>query len=239
MRELSVAEAAGRLGVTPHRVRQRIEDGTLPAVRVGNRWSIDEADLLPLMSGTKTGRPVSERSAWAILDLAEVQARDTSTPPHLAASERSRARQRLNHLLTRVEAHDDPGVVAQLLRELLGNRAQRHLFQANDRDLDDLRADARLAPSGLSDPRAGIASGDIVEGYVLAGRFEELVRDYLLVPAVNQAARQRANVVLHASDRPVTAPVPPLLLAADLAEHRGPREESRARELLTELEVAP
>lgn len=238
MSELSVAEAAGRLGVTPHRIRQRIEDGTLPAVRVGNRWSIDEADVLLLMSGTRTGRPVSERSAWAILDLAEVPP-DTQESPHLAASERSRARQRLNHLLARVEAQDNASAVAHLLRELLGNRAQRHLFQANDRDLDDLRADARLAPSGLSDPRAGIAGGDIVEGYVLAGRLEEVVRDYLLVPAVNHAARQRANVVLHASDRPVAAPVPLLLLAADLAEHRGPREESRARELLAELEVEP
>lgn len=236
MRDVSVAEAAGRLGVTPHRIRQRIEDGTLPAVRVGNRWSIDEADLLPLMSGTRAGRPVSERSAWAILDLADHDGRDALP---LAASERGRARRRLNDLVNCAKASDDVGPLAHLLRELLGNRAQRHVFQANDRDLDDLRADARLALSGLSDPRAGIAGGEIVEGYVLSAQFEEVVRDYLLVPAVNQAARQRANVVLHVSDRPVVAPVPLLLLATDLGEHRGPREESRARELLADLDVEP
>ena len=59
-RQISVSEAAERLGVTSHRVRQRIKDGSLPAERVGNRWGIDEADLLPLLDGAKVGRPLSE-----------------------------------------------------------------------------------------------------------------------------------------------------------------------------------
>jgi hypothetical protein len=126
------------------------------------------------------------------------------------------------------------GVVRQL-RLMLANRAVRQVFRANTRDLRDLRADARLVLSGLSDPRAEIAAGDIVEGYVKQADLGHLIRDYLLTQAVDQASRQQANVVLHASIRPVPRPAPLLLIAADLADHRTPREESRAVEILNDL----
>lgn len=234
-RQISVSEAAERLGVTSHRVRQRIEDGSLPAQRVGNRWGIDETDLLPLLIGPKAGRPLSERSAWAILDYIDSSTQAMAALALLAPSERQRAEERWGLLATHARDTDAIADVARQLREMLVNRAERHAFRANTRDLPDLRAETRLVLSGLNDPRAEIAAGDVVEGYVTPVDLRHLIRDYLLTPAVGQSSSQQANVVLHASIRSVPRPAPLLLIAADLADHRTPREESRAVEILNDL----
>jgi excisionase family DNA binding protein len=234
-RQISVSEAAARLGVTPHRVRQRIADGSMPAERVGNRWGIDEADLLPLLDGGKVGRPLSERSAWAILDYADSSPQALAALALLAPSERRRTEERWRFITAHAWDTDTIADVARLLREMLAKRAERQVFRANTLDLPDLRADARLVLSGLNDPRAEIAAGDIVEGYVTHADLEHLIRDYLLTPAVGESSRQQANVVLHASVRSVPRPAPLLLVAADLADHRTPREESRAIEILNDL----
>lgn len=42
---VSVADAAARLGVTTHRVRQLINEGRLPAQKVGREFAILEPDL--------------------------------------------------------------------------------------------------------------------------------------------------------------------------------------------------
>lgn len=42
---LSVSQAAARLGVTPQTVRDRINNGTLPALRIGRNWAVPEAAL--------------------------------------------------------------------------------------------------------------------------------------------------------------------------------------------------
>ena len=234
-RWISVSEAAERLGVTSHRVRQRIQDGSLPAERVGNRWSIDEADLLPFLDGVTVGRPLSGRSAWAILDHADPSPREPAPLTPLAPSERRRAEERWRLLTAHASNADSIAGVARLLRDMLANRAERHVFRANARDFADLRADTRLSLAGLNDPRAEIAAGDVVEGYVTRPDLEHLIRDYLLTPAVDQSSRQQANVVLHASMRAVPRPAPLLMIAADLADHRTPREESRAVEILRDL----
>jgi excisionase family DNA binding protein len=237
-RQISVSEAAERLGVTPHRVRQRIQNGSLPAERVGHRWGIDEADLLPLLEKGRAGRPLSERSAWALVDHADPSPAARAALSLLAPSERQRTEERWSSITSHVQGTDDVAGFARLLREMLSGRAERQVLRANNRDLPDLRADTRLALSGVSDPRAGIAAGDIVEGYVARGHLEQVVRDYLLAPAVGRSQRQRANVVLHSSSRTVDPPPPLLLVAADLADHRTPREESRAAEILDELTAA-
>lgn len=42
---LSVSEAAARLGVSRQAVLQRIDSGSLPAVRIGSTWAVPEASL--------------------------------------------------------------------------------------------------------------------------------------------------------------------------------------------------
>lgn len=236
MAKVSVREAARRLGVGVARVHQRIADGSLPAERIGSQWAVDEASIEAVLDSGSPGRPLSARSAWALVVLSQESA---SALSGLAAAEQARARSRMSRLLRASSAAQPTEALvhsqASLLRSWLRNRAARRLYRASPLDLPDLRADERVLLSGLSHPQSAIASGDVVEGYVRADDLDALVQDYLLVPV---AAGGAAPVVLHLM--PDEAPddlhsIPLLLLAADLAEHRGPREEARAAELLREL----
>jgi excisionase family DNA binding protein len=234
--QISVAEAAKRLGVGVPRIHQRIADGSLPAVRVGSQWVIDEASLPSVSDSRMPGRPLSRRSAWALLAVSEANQRALRG---LASAERSRARNRLRHLLAQAstegaltEAQVD--ATASLLRSALRSRAERRLYRGSPRDLPHLREDHRIVLSGVSHPRSSIASGDLVEAYVATHDVDAVVNDYLLSPV---AAGKDANVVLHVTFADIleTADIGALLLAADLAEHRRPREEVRAAELLRQI----
>lgn len=226
---LSVSEAAERLGVLPRRIQQRIADGSLPAEKVGRGWAIDERHLARLAHDRFPGRPLSQRSAWSLLALA------AGEHDHLSPVERSRARARLRELLDAADARADEPALAARLSRLLRERAQRRLYRASPRDLSDVRNDARLRLSGVSAEEAGIAAADVVEGYVSVKHVDVFVDDYLL----SDAGDDRANVILHVYD-PRLVPKghvswSPLLLAADLAEHDGPREHGQMFEALRVL----
>lgn len=225
MGRISVAEAAERLGVHVQRVHQRIADGSLPAEKIGSSWVIDEVDVSRI-DKRPSGRPPSARSAWNIVVLAAGNGADLP-PGRLASAEHwLRVLQRLAR-----DASED--AVAAELRRLLRNRASRRAYHASPRDLDDLRQDPRVNLSGVSDPGSGLASGDVVEGYVSADVADAVIDGYLLVPA----ASDLANVVAHVYDpdiAPHDAVASPshLLVAADLAEHHGARESARAAQLI-------
>jgi excisionase family DNA binding protein len=227
MAVVSVAEAAHRLGVSAARVHQRIQDGSLPAIRVGRQWAIDEALLHQVSS--RPGQPLSRRAAWAVLALAaaphdeEIAASELVLDLKLAPSEWSRARKRLADILGAPVPED-------LLRAWLRRRAERCVFRASQPDLADIRGDRRLLLSGLSHPDSSMVSPDVAEGYLARADLDDFVDRYLLV----EAADRRGNVVLHVADRRPES-VWPLLLAADLAEHQQPREAGRARELVEAL----
>ena len=53
---ISVAEAAAELGLSRWRINQFINEGRLPAIRVGKAFVIRFADL-PLVRDRKPGRP--------------------------------------------------------------------------------------------------------------------------------------------------------------------------------------
>ena len=69
--EISVAEAAQRLGIGEQRVRSLAASGHLPARRLGHAWALDSAAVDARMKGARRGRPLSARSAWALLLLLE------------------------------------------------------------------------------------------------------------------------------------------------------------------------
>jgi excisionase family DNA binding protein len=239
MAGLSVREASLRLGVGVQRVHQRIADGSLRAERIGSQWVVDEASLAAVRESDRAGRPLSERSAWAMVTLSEG---DQVAVGALAPSERARARERLGRLLAgagpgagRSEA--DVQASCALLRLWFRRRATRLLFRASQLDLPDLYQDSRLLRSGLSHPAAGIAAGQFVEAYLVADDVDAVITGYLLSSV--QGDRD-ANVVLHARTAGTTTmdgDIAPLLLAADLAEHRGPREEAVAVRLIREIAV--
>lgn len=98
-------------------------------------------------------------------------------------------------------------------------------------DLPKLRQDSRWE-SIVSPAASGIASADI-DGYLAADNVDAVSRDHLLIPADVDA-----NVVMHVlpeGQKPYGDST--LLLAVDLADQRGPREELRAAELLREVAV--
>lgn len=113
-----------------------------------------------------------------------------------------------------------------VLRSWLPSRSEVRHLQAQD--VQGLLADERAVASGVSDPRAGMSAASFAEVYVHEDDADELVVDHLLVPV----SRARANVRLHVAPILPPVPVPELLVIADLADADGPREESRARELL-------
>jgi len=230
MGSISVAEAAERLGVSVPRVHQRIADGSLAAERIGSQWVVDERSLLQVQERSKAGRPLSARSAWVVIAASEGD-RDRVRSSGPAAW--ARASKQLSALL---ESAAEPArgeqaveALAISLRSIFRNRAQRRLFRAAQSDLADLRADARWAVI-VDLGASGIASAD-VEGYLAESELDRVVKDYLLVDVDRDA-----NVVIHViADDQHPYPDSRLRLAADLAEHRGPREEARAAELLHEL----
>lgn len=230
MGAVSVAQAAERLGVSVPRIHQRIADGSLVAERIGSQWAVDEGSLLRIQERSKAGRPLSARSAWAVVAASEGDRDRVRASGPVAWA---RARKQLSALLeSAVEpARGEQAVdsLAVSLRSIFRNRAERRMLRAAPADLADLRADDRWA--SLVDPGAsGIASGD-VEGYLAEGDLDRLLKDYLLVDDDRDA-----NVVLHViPDGQYSYPASRLRLAADLAEHRAPREEARAAELLHDL----
>lgn len=239
MGAISVAQAADRLGVSQRRVRERIAAGSLHAERLGSQWAVDESSLLEAAESNKRGRPLSDRSAWAILAASAPEA--PGFAEHLSEESpvlRHHARRRIDRLIRQVTSpqpnNDDANAVprvAALLRAHLQNRAERHVFRASQSDLADLRADERLVLSGLSHRDSNMAAGDIVEAYVQRAVLSAIVDEYLLDEA------RDGNVVLHvlAGNAPALAKAVSLMVAADLAEHRGSREEARAVEILQEV----
>jgi len=200
------------MGVSAVRARQLAREGRLRARRVGGRWLVDAASL---PSAPRRGRPMSVRIAWALVELSAGGAAEWVEP---------RESYRLRRALDRLVADDEPEM---LLRSWLASRAERQLLSASE--VDGLRADPRLALSGLSDERSGLSAASNVEAYVRAEDAAAVRRDHLLIDSGSNA-----NVVLHVSLRVPDRPVPVLLLAADLADHDGPRELARARELIAD-----
>jgi excisionase family DNA binding protein len=245
MHGLSVPEAARLLGVSTPRVHQRITDGSLEATRVGDRWVVSSESVRRLQEPVP-GRPWSTRSAWALV-ATSVGAAGGRGPAqewsraYLAArarKERIRAADRWRSLLADARGEPSEDLATQIgarLRQALGSRAGRVLLRAAPEALERLRDDVRVAPAGVSSAASRMGSRQMAELYVDAEAVERLVTDHRLQTSAEP------NVVLHLVDEEAALSPPrqvlhtPLLLAADLAEHRRPAHERRALEILTGL----
>ena len=236
MSKRSVPEAAAELGVSVARIRQRIDEGSLVAEKLGGRWLVDLAS-----SGSadrpQRGRPVHPESVWysllALQLAAQVDLPEIGWPkidllsPELVAeankisqASRHRAVARLSAAIAR-EDHDS-------ILSWLRNRGERRVYQAAMADLPPLRDDDRLLPSGLSHPDSGMSDPRVAEGYVAAADVDAVAADHWLErPSIDD----RPNVFVHVVPA-LPSRIGALLLAADLAEHEGPRERRRAHELL-------
>jgi hypothetical protein len=214
--EVDAAEAARMMGVSAVRARQLAREGRLRARRVGGRWLVDVASL---PSARRRGRPMSPRIAWALVRISEGRVADWVEP---------RESYRLREALGRLTVDDEPEL---LLRSWLASRAERMTLSADE--VDSLRVDPRVVVSGVSDERSGLSAAGDLEGYVRAEDAAAVRRDHLLIDAGSDA-----NVVLHTGPILPEGPVPVLLLAADLADHDGPRELARARQLIADWSLS-
>ncbi|WP_109471052.1 helix-turn-helix domain-containing protein [Ornithinimicrobium cavernae] len=220
MSDLSVAEAAGLLGLSRQRVNQLIRDGQLEAHRVGRSWSIPEAALKAHQASRRPGvRPMSPRVARAMVDLMGQHLGEEPGPSwgELPHRERSRLRQRWQQLA----ASRHP---ASLLRAWLPRRcrAQRFSYQG---EAQDLFADSRLRSGGVAHPALGLAGGSLVEPHVADVDRERVIWDLLLVPDSG------GNVLLRSE------PVVRVDLAAclvDVAELGGGRNDKVVADVLAQ-----
>ncbi len=116
---------------------------------------------------------------------------------------------------------------------MLAKRAERFELSVSPVDLRSLRQDPRIRLSGICHPASGLLANAEVEAYVVREDYDTLVKDWFLVQV---SAGSRANVVLHVAEL-VPKKTPVLLVAVDLAERGGVREEEAARELIGNLNL--
>ncbi|MFV2144845.1 helix-turn-helix domain-containing protein [Isoptericola sp. G70] len=213
MSEISVAQAADLMGVSPVRVRQLAASGAISARKVGNQWLVEPRSVRRVAPVT---RPMARRTAWGLLELSAGR-----SPGWLDAHDRHRLRKQLSRLA------DDPQS-ARLAASWLSRRAERlELRTAEPLPLDD----HRLVPSGVSDPRAKISAPGFFEGYVHVDELDEVMADHELV----EAGSRPGNVVLHVTPLVPEPPLPLLATVVDLVEHGPGREYAVAQQLMGEV----
>lgn len=221
---LSPAEAAERLDISERRVRALLKEGRIPAQRVSGRWVIDELDVNQYRPGRPAGRPLSERNAWQFVLLTANTQKQGADFFELSAVEKHR----LHRRLCRLQAASDP---LSLLSSLLAKRAEKEEYSSSPADLAELREDDRLRLSGVSHKASGLLSNSEIEAYVSRKDFDSLILDWFLV---KPRQGQRPNVVLHVAEE-VPDELPLLLVAADLAERPGVREQDAALDLIRRI----
>ncbi|MFK0002211.1 helix-turn-helix domain-containing protein [Paenarthrobacter sp. NPDC090520] len=223
---LSIPELAKRLNVNQSRARQLVQSGRIRGQRVGGRWIVEEADAAQYRPGKPAGRPLSERSAWQLMSCFWDDSLRHSLLDDLKPSpvEKHRLKQRVSRL------QDSPDSL-ELVAAWLANRAEKFEFSSSPADIPELREDNRIHLSGVSHPRSGLLANSEVEAYVERDDLKDVAKDWFLVPAL---PGNRPNVVLRAAER-IPDELPPLVVAADLAERPGVREQQAAREILRSI----
>jgi hypothetical protein len=138
---------------------------------------------------------------------------------NLQPSERSRIKDYLSEL----KFNSNP---AALLAAWLKAFRTQHKLHINPIDINSLRVDKRVVPSGVSDKRSGFSQSEFFEGYVESKDLKEIKRKYLLVESDN------FNVILRTSPIKLTKRIPFGLVLADLADHNQPREDKQVKALV-------
>jgi excisionase family DNA binding protein len=237
MSDLSVAEAAQRLQVSPRRVRALLEDGRLQGRQVAGRW------LLPSRAvdhrqraAPASGRPLSPASAWHAL---AILAKADDAISHLPAPVRSRARGRAEALRNMPPSGEE---VARRWQSALARRAEICEYYAHPSVLERLLDDPAVVRSGISavgDHGAGLMVLSGAEGYVLSRDLPHLESLYALNPNID-AAQANVRVHLVADDRAAEwlflhRVAPAAVVAADLVERDSSRDRAAGVKLACRL----
>lgn len=213
--QLSVADAAQRLGVDASRVRQLLRSGELAGQHLGRVWLVD-ADGVARRAGRRAGgaRPMAPARAWGLLDLL-----DGGTASWLTPQARSQVRALMRGL---------PDASPDRWRAALRARSTVHECRAHPGVLPRMLADPRIVIAGAERAvRAGldlVAISAVPEFYVREVDWPALVEGYALLP---RAGEPNVTVRIPRVVWPFDAAEPgPATLAADLVEADEPRARS-------------
>lgn len=227
MSEVTVREAAERLGVDVSRVRQLLTAGTLEGRRLGRQWLVSSSDLDRHQALTRSGvhsRAFSARIAWAAGAL--LDGRDAGW---LTKGERSR-------LVARLAGADGTAIFQRWLR-------MRHegvtRYRVGDTDIASLLREGGVVATGLSAARhygQALGAANEAEAYATADVLDRLVRHYVLV------ASDRGNLLLHrvngdwhlrtSAEQDGARVAPRLMTAVDLLDGGDARLTAAGRALL-------
>jgi excisionase family DNA binding protein len=223
--ELSVSEAADRLGVTQARVRSLLASGRLVGRRAGSLWLVDSDAVAQRVEtvATAKGRPFSTRIAWTAAALLDGQ--ETTW---LSTSERSRLR-------TRLRQQD-----AQTYRWWMQARASTTRYRIADTDIAELFTTPGVVLGGISAAsHYGLGLGHGNEAEIYTDAADRLVDEFFLV------ASARGNLVLHsditgwhhktAHPADGVSVAPRLVVAADLLDSDDTRSRSAGERLLKQV----
>lgn len=233
---LTVAEAAARLGVSARRVRAMIDSGQLEARKLGGRWLVDPAAVDARQDAAAVaGRPLSVRSAWALLG-GQALPRGDSGRSAKGSSDRL-LRWRTDRRLGRAPV----GELLTGLAPRLWRRGRLHRLRAHPSDVSRILEEPDVVRSGVSaaaEYEADILAPGVAELYVSARRLPELRQKYLL------ESSRTPNVLLRAIEGSWPFPAgsrlaPPSAVALDLLEAEDERTRRAGRELLARLERWP
>lgn len=223
--EITVREAARRLGVSEGRVRQILVAGDLRARRMGRAWLVDGDDVGRLQGQRRRpGRPLGSRRAWAALDIL-----GGGRAVWLSASERSQVRS----YLARLEQPD-----ADEWRSILRGRCEVRPVRAHPAALARIGELDHVLPAG-----PGVAAQ---RGFDLVVVQELLPEFYMPLSAWEQAARRLTLQPSQDADIVIRHPlviwpfddseiVPDAAIAADLLDSAEPRAVRAGRLRLNEL----
>lgn len=222
--QVSISEAAARLGVNRARVHQLVTKGELPAQRIGGRWLLDAGAVATReRDGVPAHRPFSSRAAWGLLSLAA-----GGGAPWLSPSEKSRARHRLRTL------------PAEEWAWMCRRRAIAHRFFAHPSALPRILADPRCVRGGVSalDTNGAdllVVGKDEAEVYAVSEDLATLVRAYALSDSdrPNLVVRIPSEVWPFEDGAEVA---PPAVVALDLID-AGDERSRRAGTALLEDEL--
>jgi hypothetical protein len=213
--DIDVRDFAQKRKISERRVLKLIESGDIRARKLSSQWLIDASEL---SKPSNLSRPMSPKMSKAFLDLLS----NLELPAELDPAEKARLRKRLNFLRSQIE----PDL---LLRSWLRKRAEVRHYNINLRDLEQIREDSEIIPSGVSDPRSGLSVNNFFEGYVNKRKIKSIEKKYLLVQSA------RPNLILRMVEEDLPRPIPYGYLLADLAEHYEVRDRAQVSSLLKRI----
>lgn len=228
---LSVTEVASHTGLSARRVRALIAAGTLPAVKVGAAYVLDERDLDDFLRHERPAhtRALAPRIAWAAAALL-----DGVQPTWLRVDELSRLRSRL------AAAGTSPGVWQVWTARLADTRMT---FKASSAQVEALLASPSIVCSGRS---ASNIVTDLLVGPVSATVWTHTIEDADQLRRKLGLLRSTAGNVVISS--PPTFGLPALgadghnafrlVVARDLLAENEPRASAAGAALLATVIVS-